>query len=77
MTTLFIELETINDQELQAAAGGGKGLKTGKGPRTKKTKPTPGFAQEVGKTVAHGAAFEAGGLIVDHIANAITPSDAE
>ena len=24
MTTQFIELETINDQDLQAAAGGGK-----------------------------------------------------
>ena len=70
MTTQFIELETINDQELQIACGG-KGFKFGKSVGTKK------LAKKAGNAVVEGVAFGAGELAINQIANAITPSDAE
>ena len=60
MTTQFIELETINDQELQAADGGGLFGAV--------AKP---FTKQMAKTVDKELGKEAGGVLVGELADAL------
>ena len=74
MTTHFIELETITNQELQAAAGG---IRLGriKPSRPKPRKPTQksSIASQVGTAVVEGGAFAAGEIAIQSIADALIP----
>ena len=71
MTAQFIEFDTINDQELQTAAGGIFGLIT----KTVVKQAAKSAMKSAAKGAVAGAAFEGGVQAVDAIANAAEPSD--
>ena len=71
MTAQFIELDTINDQELQAATGGILGLIT----KTVVKQATKSAMKSAAKGAVTGVAFEGGMQAVDAIAGAAGTND--
>lgn len=71
MTTRLIEFDTINNQELQAAAGGFLGLIT----KTMVKQAAKSAMKSAAKGAVAGVAFEGGVQAVDAIAGAAAPID--